>query len=158
MKIPNKAPCEKVDGLFIDFVLSDYFFFPFSSPSARFAGACLRGRAPTAPRQRPAQAPHLAVKDETRREWKNRSRRSARLSIFKRLKISIFRHQPRKRWGEAPRRDARSKQAPGRAGRRRSTAPRGLVGMGTLWATKSMAMATRRCGAAGLSANGEAQP
>lgn len=29
--------------------------------------------------------------------------------------------------------------------------------MGMFWATKSMAMATRRCGAAGLSANGEAQ-
>lgn len=29
--------------------------------------------------------------------------------------------------------------------------------MGTFWATKSMAVATRRCGAAGLSANGEAQ-
>lgn len=44
------------------------------------------------------------------REWKNRSCCSARLSIFKRLKISIFRHQPRKRWGEATRRDGRSKQ------------------------------------------------
>lgn len=156
MKIPNKAPCKKVDGLFIDFVLIFFSLSPARAPVLRepVYGAGL----PPAPRQRPARVPHLAVKDETRREWKNRSRRSARLSIFKRLKISIFRHQPRKRWGEAPRRDARSKQEPGRAGRRRSTAPRGLVGMGMFWATKSMAMATRRCGAAGLSANGEAQP
>lgn len=66
-----------------------------------------------------------------RREWKNRSCCSARLSIFKRLKISIFRHQPRKRWGEATRRDGRSKQrrdVPGGSG---AAAPGMLLGTGT---------------------------
>lgn len=63
MKIPNKAPCEKVDGLFIDFVL--IFFFPFASPSARFAGACLRGRAPTGPPAAPSPG------SSSRREGRN---------------------------------------------------------------------------------------
>lgn len=65
MKIPNKAPCEKVDGLFIDFVLIFFFPLPARAPVLRepVYGAGL----PPAPRQRPARVPHLAVKDETRK-------------------------------------------------------------------------------------------
>lgn len=66
-----------------------------------------------------------------RREWKNRSCCSARLSIFKRLKISIFRHQPRKRWGEATRRDGRSKQGRDVPGGSGAAAPGMLLGTGT---------------------------
>lgn len=43
MKIPNKAPCEKVDGLFIDFVLSDYFFFSLLQPERPFCGSLFTG-------------------------------------------------------------------------------------------------------------------
>lgn len=40
MKIPNKAPCEKVDGLFIDFVL---IFFSLCQPERPFCGSLFTG-------------------------------------------------------------------------------------------------------------------
>lgn len=95
-----------------------------------------------------------------RREWKNRSCCSARLSIFKRLKISIFRHQPRKRWGEAMRRDVRSKQALGTCRAARESQLRGCSwGRGHrgpwMWPQGDAGSHKR---AAGLSARGDAQP
>lgn len=86
-----------------------------------------------------------------------------RLSIFKRLKISIFRHQPRKRWGEATRRDMKSKQALGRAGRCGSHSSedahgdRDIMGHHEPW-TWPQGDAGSHKRAAGLSTSGDALP